>query len=188
VIFTPCQAADPPYLVNYRDREGRSLAGDGTSQWLKPAFAQAFRVLRNDAFCVSFYGWPHTDKFSAAWRGAGFRPVGHLVWTKTYVSHVGFLKGQHETAYLLAKGSPPAPAMPISDVLLRPNTHNRWHPTEKPVQSLVPVIEAFTKPGEVVLDPFCGSGSTLLAAKILGRRYIGIELDAEHAKTAQGRL
>ena len=54
--------------------------------------------------------------------------------------------------------------------------------------SLRPVIEAFTEPGEIVLDPFCGSGSTLLAAKILGRRYIGIELDAGYAKAAQGRL
>src|ERR1700686_2990168 len=76
----------------------------------------------------------------------------------------------------------------LPDVLGWVYTGNRLHPTQKPVPSLKPVIEAFTRRGDIVLDPFCGSGSTLLAAKILGRRYIGIELDAEHSKTAERRL
>ena len=67
-------------------------------------------------------------------------------------------------------------------------TGNPFHPTQKPVRSLKPVIEAFTRQGDVVLDPFCGSGSTLLAAKILGRRYIGIELSADYAEAARQRL
>jgi DNA modification methylase len=50
------------------------------------------------------------------------------------------------------------------------------------------LIEAFTQPGDIVLDPFCGSGSTLLAAKILGRRYVGVEIDKEYASAAQARL
>jgi adenine-specific DNA-methyltransferase len=180
---------DPPYLVNYHDRQGRSLAGDDSSQWLKPAFAQIFRVLKPGRYCVSFYGWNKVDQFFAAWRAAGFRPVGHLVWVKDYASSKGLLAYQHESAYLLAKGNSGArPDSPLPDVLDWQYTGNRFHPTQKPVRSLKPVIEAFTKPGEVVLDPFCGSGSTLLAAKILGRRYIGIELDAEYAKTAQERL
>src|ERR1039457_3633976 len=95
----------PPYLVNYRDRSGRSLAGDNSSQWLKPAFAQIFRVLKPGRFCVSFYGWNKVDQFFAAWRAAGFRPVGHLVWVKSYSSSKGLLAYQHEQAYLLAKGN-----------------------------------------------------------------------------------
>jgi adenine-specific DNA-methyltransferase len=67
-------------------------------------------------------------------------------------------------------------------------TGDRLHPTQKPVPSLKPVIEAFTQPGDIVLDPFCGSGSTLLASKILGRRYIGIELNAQFCQTARRRL
>ena len=70
---------DPPYLVGYRDRSGRSIAGDQTGEWLKPAFRELYRVLKPGSFCVSFYGWNRTDEFFAAWRAAGFRPVGHLV-------------------------------------------------------------------------------------------------------------
>ena len=43
---------DPPYLVNYRDRTGRSIAGDITSEWLEPAFKQMYRVLRPDSFAA----------------------------------------------------------------------------------------------------------------------------------------
>jgi adenine-specific DNA-methyltransferase len=179
---------DPPYLVNYRDQHGRSLAGDDNGQWLKPAFAQIYRVLKPGSFLVSFYGWNKVDEFFAAWRAAGFRPAGHLVWPKRYSSGRGLLAYRHEQAYLLAKGNPQRPAIPLPDVQQWHYTGNRLHPTQKPVRSMKPLIETFTRRGDVVLDPFCGSGSTLLAAKILGRRYIGIELDAEHARTARGRL
>jgi len=179
---------DPPYLVGYRDRTGRSLAGDDSGQWLKPAFAQIFRVLKDGRYCVSFYGWNRADRFLAAWRAAGFAPVGHLVWVKRYSSGHGRLAYQHEQAYLLAKGSGIVPRLQLPDVLTWQYTGNRLHPTQKPVRSLKPLIEAFSKPGELVLDPFCGSGSTLLAAKILGRRYLGIELNAEYCAAARQRL
>jgi adenine-specific DNA-methyltransferase len=105
---------DPPYLVNYRDRTGRSLAGDGRGQWLKPAFAEIYRVLKPGRFCVSFYGWNRADQFIGAWKAAGFRLVGHLVWTKSYASSRGVLAYQHEQAYLLAKGNPRRPAKALN--------------------------------------------------------------------------
>ena len=180
---------DPPYLVSYRDRSGRSLANDSDGAWLKPAFAEVFRVLKPGRFCVSFYGWQKADEFLAAWRAAGFHPVGHVVWVKSYnSSRRGLLASQHEQAYVLAKGRAVVPAFQLPDVLDWQYTGNRFHPTQKPVRSLKPVIEAFSRSGEVVLDPFCGSGSTLLAAKILGRRYVGIELEAEYCLAARRRL
>ena len=179
---------DPPYLAHYRDRSDRKVINDDRAGWLTPAFAEIYRVLKPDRFCVSFYGWSQVDKFFAAWRAAGFRAVGHLVWPKRYASAWRFLGYCHEQAYLLVKGNPPLPTATIRDVLEWRYTGNRLHPTQKPVPSLKPVIEAFTERGDIVLDPFAGSGSTLLAAKILGRRYIGIELDAEYVKTAKRRL
>lgn len=179
---------DPPYLTRYCDRSGRTVTNDDRTGWLEPPFAQIYRVLKNHRFCVSFYGWSKVDQFFAAWRAAGFYPVAHLVWAKRYSSRQRYVEYRHEQAYVLAKGYPQRPTISLPDVLTWQYTENRLHPTQKPVGSLRPVISTFSRPGDVVLDPFCGSGSTLVAAKSLDRRYIGIEIDAEHAKTAKARL
>jgi adenine-specific DNA-methyltransferase len=179
---------DPPYLVRYRDRENRSIRNDSSADWLKPAFAEAYRVLKQDQFMVSFYGWTQVDKFFDAWRSAGFRIMGHLVFRKQYTSKTRFLQYQHEQAYLLAKGNPDLPDSAIPDVIDMPYSGNKLHLTQKPIPALKPLIESFTKKGDLVLDPFCGSGSTLLAAKILRRRYLGIELDATYHAAATKRL
>lgn len=179
---------DPPYLVNYRDRNGRSIQNDVNSNWLRPAFSEIYRVLKQDTFCVTFYSWTKVDCFMTAWRNAGFHVVGHLVFRKTYCSQKRFLRYQHEQAYLLAKGSPAMPQAPISDIIEMPYSGNGLHPTQKPVAALLPLIESFSREGGLVLDPFCGSGSTLVAAHQLNRRYLGIELDPKYYEIASQRL
>jgi adenine-specific DNA-methyltransferase len=179
---------DPPYITHYKARDSRSVPNDDNDAWLKPAFAEIYRVLEPNSFCVSFYGWPHADKFLFAWRKAGFRPVGHLAFPKRYTSTTKFLRYQHECAYLLAKGFPKEPQDTIGDVLDWTYSGNKLHPTQKPLSVLLPLVETFSAPGGLVLDPFAGSGSTLLAARMLGRRYFGIELDATYAAAAQRRL
>jgi DNA modification methylase len=179
---------DPPYIARYRSRTGQSVINDDNGAWLQPAFTQMYRLLKPGSFCVSFYGWSKADRFIAAWRSAGFRMVGHLVFRKKYASSARFLRYQHEQAYLLAKGDVAPPAAPMPDVLDWTYTGNRLHPTQKPVQVLRPLIDAFCRPGGIVLDPFCGSGSTLVAARELARRFVGIELDRTHYLTAARRL
>ena len=61
----------------------------------------------------------------------------------------------------------------------------RYHPTQKPVQLLRRLIRTSSRPGEVVLDPFCGSGSCGVAAMAEGRRFIGIDRDAEYCAHAR---
>jgi site-specific DNA-methyltransferase (adenine-specific) len=151
---------DPPYLVGFRDRQGRTIAGDKTDEWLQPACHEMYRVLKKDALMVSFYGWNRVDRFMAAWKQAGFSVVGHLVFPKTYTSKAAYVGYRHECAYILAKGRPPLPQNPLNDVIAWKYSGNRHHPTEKPVASLQPLIESFTHPGAIVLDPFAGSGST----------------------------
>lgn len=179
---------DPPYIVRYRSRDGRAIKNDDNDAWLRPAFAEIFRVLRRDSYCVSFYGWPHADKFMAAYRKAGFNILGHLVFTKPYTSSASYLQYQHENAFLLAKGYPPRPERPIPDVLPWSYSGNKLHPTQKPLSVLNPLVKAFCGPTGLVLDPFAGSGSSLVAAARLGRRYLGIELDPVYHAIAAQRL
>lgn len=124
---------DPPYLVGFRDRSGRTIAGDKTDEWLQPACIEMFRVLKKDALMVSFYGWNRVDRFMAAWKNAGFSVVGHLVFTKNYTSKAAYVGYRHECAYILAKGRPRLPPNPLPDVLGWKYSGNRHHPTEKPV-------------------------------------------------------
>nr|ULG19952.1 methylase [Yersinia frederiksenii]ULG20009.1 methylase [Yersinia frederiksenii] len=119
---------DPPYLVGFTDRDGRSIANDKNGDWVLPASREMFRVLKPNSLMVSFYGWNRVDSFVNAWKQADFRIVGHLVFTKTYASKSTFVGYSHENAYILAKGRPPVPANPLSDVLPCPSGKRRTSP------------------------------------------------------------
>jgi modification methylase len=71
---------------------------------------------------------------------------------------------------------------------LKDETGAKAHPTQKPEALLHRVILASTKPGDVVLDPFFGTGTTGAAAKRLGRRFIGIEREENYARLAKDRI
>lgn len=179
---------DPPYIAKYKDRSDRQVMNDDNWRWIAPAFSQIYRVLKEDSYCVSFYGWQHIEKLMTIWKFLGFYPVAHLVWPKRYPSKHGVVRYMHEQAFVLAKGRPPRPKFPIPDVLQWEYSGNRAHPTEKAVSVINPLIVGFSKSGDIVLDPFCGSGSTLLAARETGRRYIGIEKDPRVFDALRTRL
>ncbi len=185
---------DPPYLVNYQDRAGRSVANDmaSNSNWLIPAFSEMYRVLDNNNYAVVFYGWNEADKFIAAWRKAGFRIIGHFVFYKKYASNgrkdKKHMEYRHECAYLLTKGYP-QPYEVLPSVMGWNYTGNKFHSTQKPVDLLLKLINAFCPTGGTVLDPFMGSGSTAAAciqSKIFD--YLGYELDNNYFSIAINRI
>lgn len=65
---------------------------------------------------------------------------------------------------------------------------DRWHPTPKPLPLMLDLVESFTDPDDVVLDPFMGSATTGAACYRLGRRFIGVERDAGHFATGRQRM
>jgi site-specific DNA-methyltransferase (adenine-specific) len=73
------------------------------------------------------------------------------------------------------------------NILKYDKAYGDHHPTQKPVPLLVDLIKTYTNPGDLVVDPFAGSGSTAVAAKNTGREFIGIEQREDYAQTARKR-
>lgn len=71
---------------------------------------------------------------------------------------------------------------------LKQKPEERFHPTQKPLSLMLWVIENYTNPGDTVLDPFCGSGTTGVACMILGRDFIGVDNVPEYLAIAQRRI
>lgn len=83
--------------------------------------------------------------------------------------------------------------VPLSDVweipFLNPKAKERTgYPTQKPILLLERIIEMTTEPGDLVVDPFCGSGTTVVAAALLGRRSFGVDCSVDAVELAQQRL
>ncbi len=127
-----------------------------------------------------------------AMRIAGFTVKSVLVWDRMHHG-MGDLKGsfapRYDTCIFAVKGRYTLPGGRPDDVIQcqRVNSAALVHPNEKPVDLMRQLVEVTTRPGAIVFDPFAGSGSTLVAAALTGRQYIGIEISAEHHATAQRR-
>jgi site-specific DNA-methyltransferase (adenine-specific) len=182
---------DAPYLVNYTGRwDGarKAIVGDDDAAWLYPAFSEIYRLLKPDTFCLSFYGWPHSELFVSAWKAIGFRLVSHVIFVKNVWGLGKMTRGQHETSFLLAKGTPQRFGKPISDVIEWTREQHAIHPNQKPVAALYPVLSTYAPENALVLDPFMGSGSTLRAAKDMGMCGVGIEIEEKYCAGAVRRL
>ena len=121
---------------------------------------------------------------------AGFKFQNLLIWDKGNVTPNRYYMQGYECILMLRKGG----AKNIhnkgtSNILRVPNIiGNKKHPSEKPVELLEIMINNSTNDGEVVLDMFMGSGSTGLASKNLGRKFIGVEIDEKYFDIAKERL
>jgi adenine-specific DNA-methyltransferase len=186
VVFT-----DPPYVVSYSGRWGSDwgiIEGDRNSDWILPVYTECWRVLKPDALCITFYGWAQALKFLTAWDVIGFRAVSLLVFIKSRFGLGYFTRGQHEQAYILVKGNPKKPDRAISDVLQWATPQCQQHPNQKPIGATSKVLSTYANTESTIIDPFMGSGTTLRAAKDLGMRAIGIEIEERYCEIAAKRM
>jgi len=143
------------------------------------------RVLRDDRHAYIVCDRRAHPVLASAAESAGFRIAATLVWDKMSPGlGRGAYRAQHELVLHLEKGHRSPNRRDLGDVLRFPRVV-RGYPTEKPVGLWKTMIGQSTKVGEMVCDPFCGSGSVGVAARELGRRALLCDVDAE---TAAGRL
>jgi modification methylase len=180
-----------------------------TRAWL----AETRRLLRPDGAIWVIGTYHNVHRLGAALQDMGFWLQNDVVWVKT--NPMPNFRGTrfcnaHETLIWAARSEAARPVfnyeamkalnegiqmrsdwrLPVcaGPERLRDGEGRKAHPTQKPEALLHRVLLATTRPGDRVLDPFAGTGTTLAVARRLGRRAVGIERDPEHAARARARL
>ena len=155
---------------------------------------EAARLLRHDSCCCCCCCGPRPTFAWLAQRmdGDGLEFFHSVIWDKANPGVGWRYRRQHEMVMVAhRKGGRLAwndsvPAVPNVIRLAKPRAQE--HPNEKPIALMELMISAHTTPGNVVLDPFMGSGSTGVAAVQIGRQFIGVEIDPAHFETACRRI
>jgi site-specific DNA-methyltransferase (adenine-specific) len=178
---------DPPYVFDRGTTYFRTWFSDLPDTAWPEILRELYRVLRVDRHAYVICDERSLPVFTEAATGAGFRLAKTIVWNKmTPGLGAGAYRSQREWILFLEKGSRPGNRRDLGDVLSFPRVMTRGHyPTEKPVGLLKVLVSQSSNQGELVLDPFCGSGSTGRAARELRRRAVLCDLDGA---TAAARL
>lgn len=184
---------DPPYGMsfqsNHRKEKHRKIENDNNLDWVDFWLKELKRICKQDAHIYFFCSFHNLDVFmKKAKESIGIKNL--LVWEKNNTS-MGDLFGDYAPKYELIvfqnlgknlnDGRHP-------NILNFNRTNNENHPTEKPTDLMQFLIKKSTNENDTVIDMFMGSGSTGVAAKKLGRNFIGIEMDKNYFEIAKDRI
>ena len=180
-------------------------SGEMTSEEFERFLSEAYKLIGAyaDPGAVVFacMDWRHMWEMLAAARAACFDPINLCVWVKSNGGMGSLYRSRHELVFVFRNGK----AQHLNNVQLGRFGRNRtnvWnyagansfprkgrakgldlHPTVKPIAMVADALLDLTKPDDLVLDPFCGSGATILAAERVGRRGYAIEIDPLYVDT-----
>jgi len=186
---------DPPYGINYQShRVANHLRYDriNNDDRTPHEFMENIDVALDGAIYI-FTRWDVMDKWRAHVESYGFRVKSCLVWDRV-VHGMGDLNGAYAPCYDMCLFVPMTEhrfrRTRPKDVLrfMRVGSNEAQHPTEKPVDLIMELINNSSDINDTILDPFLGSGTTAVAAKNLGRKCIGIELEEKYLEIAVRRL
>lgn len=194
-------ATDPPYLMNYKSKYRKdkkhkftkAIANDNNPDFIKSVIKELYRVLKNDSAIYMFCNSNKIDFFKQELENAGFKIKNIIVWVKN-IRTAGDLQAafgkQYEFIILANKGRAKFNGKRLSDVwsFNRVAGKEQLHQNQKPLELMERIIVKHSKPNDVVLDPFMGSGTTAVACIKKGRKYIGFEIDKEYYKLCTERI
>ena len=200
-----CVITDPPYGVAFQSNfakteEGqeytRAIANDDDLDQALDLFASTMSPmmdkLKADADVYVFTSWGIQQPWLDMCHHIGLDFKMPLIWEKGWPG-LGDLKGNwgcgYETILYCKKGNRPVNYRRSAVLTFdKPVPSQQVHPTEKPVGLMAELIKVSTHAGDLVVDPFAGSGSTLSAAELTGRHAIGFELDEKYVASIERRL
>lgn len=184
---------DPPYGVAYQDRRGGAIHGDLTQAAIPLAFDLSLPHLTENGRLYMFGGSDNFEMFNRLFVHHLRQQPRLIVWVKeSFVLRPNGFHSQYELVYHGWKGTGGGPEFwyhdrKQSDVWQVARDRDREHPTQKPVEVCAIPIRCSVPEGGLVLEPFGGSGSTLIAAEQLGRRAAVIELEPRFVDVIVGR-
>jgi len=170
------------------------LSENDFTRFLAQAFRQMAEFSKSGSLHYVFMDWRHLPELMSAGRGIYDDWLNLCVWAKNNAGMGSLYRSQHELVAVFKKGKRPH----INNVKLGSNGRHRsnvwnyagansfsasraeelaWHPTVKPVEMLVDALKDASNHGDIILDPFAGSGTTLIASEKCGRTARLIELD-----------
>jgi DNA modification methylase len=195
-----CVVTDPPYLIGaasagtMKGKTGSWADAMNASHWFSTWYRLVDRALTNDGLFWSFLNWRTLPVVMRAAIDAGIPITSMAVWDKQWIGPGGpqGLRPSYEMVALLAQPAAQIPDRGIPDIISIPSgggTKPNGHPAEKPVAVKRRLLEiSATQPGDLVLDPFVGSGTAAIAARDRGCRFVGIEADEEWLRVAVRRI
>ena len=158
---------------------------------IKSWMSELNRVLKNSSHCYIFTNALNMKEMLNESEKAGFKLHNILVWEKNNCTPSQYYMKNCEYILFLRKGK----AKYINEIGNSKTVHKfnniigkKLHPCEKPIDILKMYINNSSNQNDVVLDPFMGSGSTLVACKELNRNYIGYEIDKQYFNIAKKRI
>jgi DNA modification methylase len=205
---------DPPYNVRVRDIVGRGQVKHAefamaTGEFSRPEFvtflkstlSQAAAVSRNDALHYVCMDWRHIGELIEAGDATYGEMLNLAVWVKSNAGQGSFYRSQHELVGIFRVGQ----QAHLNNVELGRHGRSRsnvWHyagvntfragrldelkshPTAKPVTLVADAVRDCTRRGDIILDTFCGSGTTIMAAERVGRRAYALEIEPRFVDVA----
>src|SRR6185312_140795 len=196
------QAGDLQASLNARyGRRSRPILNDSPERMrtvVDGVLLEAWRVLAHDAsaVCVCCAGGgakgPTFAWLAQRMYSAGLDFYHSAVWDKINPGLGWHYRRQHELVMVAHRRGGAIrwnrAAKPLGNVIRQSAPYRRQHPNEKPQALVRYFIERHSRQGDLVLDPFLGSGTTAAVAQQLGRHFLGFELSGEYCRIARRRL